>query len=140
VRGAAAAAAPTAPLPGAIAAPSDVAAAPSSAQRTASGLASRVITRGTGTRHPAATSRVEVHYTGWTTDGRMFDSSVQRGSPAQFPLNGVIPGWTEAVQLMVEGETRRVWVPSALGYGDSPRGGRPGGTLVFDIQLLRIVD
>ena len=70
----------------------------------------------------------------------MFDSSVQRGSPARFPLNGVIPGWTEAVQLMVEGETRRVWIPGTLGYGDSPRGGRPGGTLVFDIQLLRIVD
>ena len=120
-------------------APSDVAAIPANARRTASGLASRVLTRGTGQSHPAATSRVEVHYTGWTTDGRMFDSSVQRGTPATFPLNGVIAGWTEVVQLMVEGETRRAWIPAALAYGDSPRAGAPRGMLVFDIQLIRIV-
>jgi peptidylprolyl isomerase len=131
---------PEPPRPGAIPAPPDVAAAPADAQRTASGLASKVLTPGRGTRHPQATSRVEVHYTGWTTDGRMFDSSVTRGSPAQFPLNGVIRGWTEGVQLMVEGEKRRFWIPADLAYGDNPGGGRPGGMLVFDVELLRILD
>jgi FKBP-type peptidyl-prolyl cis-trans isomerase len=85
-------------------APADVAAAPKDAKKTASGLAYKVITKGTGTKHPAASSTVEVHYSGWTTDGKMFDSSVARGEPTSFPLNGVIPGWTEGVQLMVEGE------------------------------------
>jgi peptidylprolyl isomerase len=122
-----------APEPPAV--PEDVAAVPSTAQRTESGLASRVLRPGTGTRHPAATDRVEVHYTGWTTDGNMFDSSVTRGAPAQFPLNRVIPGWTEGVQLMVEGEKRRFWIPANLAYE-----GRPGpqGMLVFDVELLRI--
>lgn len=117
-------------------APDDVAAAPANAQRTESGLASRVLERGTGSTHPAPTDRVEVHYTGWTTDGNMFDSSVTRGQPAQFPLNRVIPGWTEGVQLMVEGEKRRFWIPANLAYE-----GRPGpqGTLVFDVELIRIV-
>ena len=121
-----------------IAAPDDVAAAPADAERTASGLASRVIEAGTGTEHPAATSRVVVHYTGWTTDGRMFDSSVVRGQPALFPLNGVIRGWTEGVQLMVEGEKRRFWIPANLAYGENPGGGRPGGLLVFDVELIDI--
>ncbi|MBX3270534.1 MAG: FKBP-type peptidyl-prolyl cis-trans isomerase [Sandaracinaceae bacterium] len=118
-------------------APSDVAAPPDDAERTASGLASRVLLRGEGTRHPGPTSTVEVHYTGWTTDGAMFDSSVARGEPIQFPLNGVIAGWTEGVQLMVEGESRRLWIPEALAYRGQP--GRPAGMLVFDVQLLRIV-
>lgn len=117
--------------------PDDVAAAPASAERTASGLASRVLQAGTGTRHPTADNVVEVHYSGWTTDGRMFDSSVTRGEPAQFPLGGVIAGWTEGVQLMVEGERRRFWIPEALAYGGRP--GAPAGMLVFDVELLRIV-
>ncbi len=116
--------------------PEDVAAAPSNAERTESGLASRVLRPGSGTRHPTATDTVEVHYTGWTTDGQMFDSSVTRGRPATFPLNRVIPGWTEGLQLMVEGEKRRFWIPANLAYE-----GRPGpqGTLVFDVELLRIL-
>ncbi len=121
-----------------IAAPDDVAAVPANAETTASGLASRVLEAGTGTEHPVATSRVVVHYTGWTTDGRMFDSSVVRGQPALFPLNGVIRGWTEGVQLMVEGEKRRFWIPANLAYGDNPGGGRPGGLLVFDVELIDI--
>ena len=121
-----------------IAAPDDVAAVPADAETTASGLASRVIEVGTGSEHPAATSRVVVHYTGWTTDGRMFDSSVVRGQPALFPLNGVIRGWTEGVQLMVVGEKRRFWIPANLAYGENPGGGRPGGLLVFDVELLDI--
>ena len=118
-----------------IPAPSDVAAAPADAETTASGLASKVLESGSGSTHPTATSNVTVHYTGWTTDGRMFDSSVTRGQPATFPLNGVIRGWTEGVQFMVVGEKRRFWIPEELAYG-----GRrdPRGMLVFDVELIAI--
>ncbi len=118
--------------------PSDVAAAPDDAVKTASGLASKVLEKGTGSEHPAAADTVTVHYSGWTTDGKLFDSSVKRGQPTSFPLNGVIKGWTEGLQLMVEGEKRRFWIPADLAYGESPGGGRPGGTLVFDVELLGI--
>ena len=121
-----------------IPAPDDVAAAPADAESTASGLASRVLQAGTGAAHPGPTSNVTVHYTGWTTDGRMFDSSVARGAPATFPLNRVIRGWTEGLQLMVVGEKRRFWIPANLAYGNNPGGGRPGGLLVFDVELLGI--
>ncbi len=116
--------------------PEDVAAAPADAAKTASGLASKVLQAGTGTDHPAATDTVKVHYSGWTTDGAMFDSSVARGEPIEFPLNQVIPGWSEAVQLMVVGEKRRVWIPEELAYKGAP--GAPQGMLVFDIELLEI--
>ena len=119
--------------------PEDVAAAPESAEKTASGIASRVLTKGTGTVHPKATDQVKVHYSGWTTDGKLFDSSITSGEPAEFPLNRVIPGWTEGVQLMVEGEKRRLWIPGKLAYGDSAPPGAPSGTLVFDVELLEIV-
>jgi len=125
------------PAPKPIAAPADVAAPPKDAQKTKSGLASKVITKGTGKDHPKATSTVKVHYTGWTTDGKMFDSSVMRGEPTSFPLDRVIPGWTEGVQLMVPGETRRLWIPQDLAYKGQP--GAPAGMLVFDVQLLEIV-
>ena len=118
--------------------PEDVAAAPESAERTESGLASRVLQAGTGTEHPDEWDDVTVHYTGWRAeDGEMFDSSVTRGRPATFGLNRVIPGWTEGVQLMVVGEKRRFWIPANLAYE-----GRPGpqGTLVFDVELLSITD
>jgi len=118
-------------------APPDVAGPGPDAQRTSSGLASRVIEPGTGTAHPNAQSRVRVHYTGWTTDGAQFDSSYTRGQPATFPLNGVIPGWTEGVQLMVEGERRLLFVPEQLAYQGRP--GPPAGMLVFDIRLLEIL-
>ena len=115
--------------------PPDVAAAPANAQKTASGLASTRLQQGTGTQHPAPTDLVTVHYTGWTTDSKMFDSSVSRGKPATFPLDRVIAGWTEGVQLMVTGEKRRFWIPEALAY----KGQRePKGMLVFDIELLSI--
>jgi peptidylprolyl isomerase len=123
----------------AFAAPSDVAAAPSDAQRTASGLASKVLQAGTGADKPRAWDSVQVNYTGWTTDGKMFDSSVMRGEPTTFGLERVIKGWTEGVQLMVEGEKTRFWIPSALAYGDTPkRPGAPAGPLVFDIELLSV--
>jgi FKBP-type peptidyl-prolyl cis-trans isomerase len=132
--------APAAPTPRAAPpAPSDVAAPPADAQRTPSGLASKVLQPGTGTRHPAATNTVQVHYTGWRAEnGEMFDSSLTRGEPASFPLNRVIAGWTEGVQLMVEGERRRLWIPENLAYGGRP--GAPAGMLVFDVELIRIVD
>jgi len=118
--------------------PEDVAAPPKSAKKTKSGIAYRVLKKGTGKEHPKADSTVEVHYSGWTTDGKMFDSSVARGMPATFPLNGVIPGWTEGVQLMVVGEKTRFWIPGNLAYDNSPRPGAPKGMLVFDIELLSI--
>ncbi len=117
-----------------IPAPADVADIPSDADTTASGLGSKIITKGTGTIHPTASSRVTVHYTGWTTDGKMFDSSVQRGAPATFGLNQVIAGWTEGLQLMVVGEKRRLWIPQNLAY----KGRSPKGMLVFDVELLKI--
>ena len=117
--------------------PPDVAAVPADAVRTGSNLASKVITPGTGTRHPGPTSLVTVHYTGWTTDGRTFDSSVSRGEPLTFGLNQVIDGWTEGVQLMVEGEKRRFWIPARMAYEGAP--GKPQGMLVFDIELIKIV-
>jgi FKBP-type peptidyl-prolyl cis-trans isomerase len=120
-------------------APADVAAAPAGARKTASGLASKVLRPGTGTTHPHAWDTVTVNYTGWTTDGKMFDTSAKRGEPATFGLGNVIAGWTEGVQLMVEGESRRFWIPAKLAYGETPRIGRPAGMLVFDIELLKII-
>jgi peptidylprolyl isomerase len=121
------------------AAPADVAAAPADAKKTSTGRASKVIEAGTGTARPSKTDLVTVDYTGWTTDGKMFDSSVARGKPSTFPLDRVIAGWTEGVQLMFEGEKTRFWIPGELAYGDKPtRPGAPSGTLVFDIQLISI--
>jgi FKBP-type peptidyl-prolyl cis-trans isomerase len=122
--------------PGGIPAPPDVAAPPADALKTTSGLSIKVLQPGSGTRHPRSTDRVTVHYTGWTTDGKMFDSSVTRGEPATFALNEVIPGWTEGVQRMVEGEKSRLWIPERLAYAGQP--GQPAGMLVFDIELIRI--
>jgi peptidylprolyl isomerase len=99
-----------------IPAPSDVAVPAPDASVTASGLATKVLEAGIGTRHPGPNSRVRVHYTGWTTDGQMFDSSVTRNEPIAFGLNQVIAGWTEGVRLMVEGEKRRLRIPERLAY------------------------
>ena len=84
-----------------------------------------------------ANDTVKVHYTGWTTDGKMFDSSVQRGTPATFGLKQVIKGWTEGLQLMQTGEKTRLWIPEELAYQGKP--GRPAGMLVFDVELIEIV-
>jgi FKBP-type peptidyl-prolyl cis-trans isomerase len=117
-------------------APPDVAAPPPDAQTTASGLACKVLKPGTDTIHPKPVDTVTVHYTGWTTDGKMFDSSIMRGQPTSFRLDEVIAGWTEGVQLMVEGEKRRFWIPESLAYKGQP--GPPAGMLVFDIDLIAI--
>jgi peptidylprolyl isomerase len=135
---AAGSAAPPAAAANAIPAPPDVAAVPADAKVQADGLAWKVLKPGTGSIHPTAESTVTVHYTGWSTNGRMFDSSVARGEPATFPLTDVIKGWTEGVQLMVLGEKRRFWIPGKLAYDDSNRPDAPKGLLVFDIELLDI--
>ena len=127
------------PMPEPPQVPPDVAAAPSDAKRTPSGLAYKILKRGKGKTRPAATNTVEVHYSGWTPDGRMFDSSVARGQPTSFPLDGIIKGWTEGVQLLAVGDKARFWIPGRLAYGDKPaRSGAPAGPLVFEIELLAI--
>lgn len=119
-----------------IPAPDDVAAPPEDATKTASGLAYKVLQEGSGDARPGETDTVKVHYTGWTTDGKMFDSSVQRGKEASFPLNRVIAGWTEGLQLMKVGEKTRFWIPEDLAYKGRP--GKPAGMLVFDVELFEI--
>ena len=116
--------------------PKDVAAPPADAEKTESGLAYKLLSKGDGDQRPTADSRVTVHYSGWTTDGKMFDSSVVRGSPATFPLKGVIAGWTEGLQLMTKGDKMRFWIPVELAYQNRP--GKPAGMLVFDVELLGI--
>ncbi len=110
------------------------------ATKTASGIVVKTITAGTGAA-PAATDEVKVHYEGTLVNGKVFDSSVKRGEPATFPLNGVIPCWTEAVQLMKVGGKARIVCPSELAYGErgSPPQIRPGSTLIFEVELLDIV-
>ncbi len=106
---------------------------------TSSGLQHVVVREGTG-RSPKATDTVTVHYAGWLTDGTPFDSSYERGETASFPLNRVISGWTEGLQLMKEGGVSKFVIPARLGYGDS--GAPPdipgGATLVFQVELVRI--
>ncbi len=105
-----------------------------------SGLQYEVITEGTGEK-PVATSKVKTHYHGTLIDGTVFDSSVERGEPAEFPVNGVIAGWTEALQLMPTGSKWRLYVPYQLAYGERGAGGaiKPYAALIFDVELIDIV-
>lgn len=107
---------------------------------TASGLQYIVIEEGTG-KNPKATDSVRCHYEGMLIDGSLFDSSVQRGEPADFPLNGVIAGWTEGLQLMKEGAKYRFFIPYLLGYGANGAGASipPYSTLVFDVELIEVL-
>ncbi|MDC1068635.1 FKBP-type peptidyl-prolyl cis-trans isomerase [Candidatus Kapabacteria bacterium] len=107
---------------------------------TSTGLQYEVMKEGTGAM-PKATDKVLVHYHGTLIDGTVFDSSVERGQPIDFPLNGVIPGWTEGLQLMKEGGKYKFYIPSDLAYGDRGAGGKiqPGATLIFEVELLEIV-
>ncbi|MBK8556670.1 MAG: FKBP-type peptidyl-prolyl cis-trans isomerase [Lewinellaceae bacterium] len=107
---------------------------------TASGLQYEVIKKGSGGKSPKATDEVTVHYHGTLIDGTVFDSSVDRGEPATFALNQVIPGWTEGVQLMQVGDKYRFVLPSNLAYGDRGAGGKikPNSVLVFEVELLGI--
>ena len=117
----------------------DKAAAEKGAKKTESGLIYTEIKPGTG-EQPKATDKVKVHYTGTLTDGTVFDSSVQRGQPAEFPLNGVIKCWTEGVQLMKVGGKSKLVCPSDIAYGDrgSPPKIKGGAALVFEVELLEI--
>ncbi|WLT31876.1 FKBP-type peptidyl-prolyl cis-trans isomerase [Geothrix sp. PMB-07] len=115
-------------------APQDVAAPPVDAQLLKSGLAYKILRPGTGREHPTRSHWVNVHYSGWTTDGKLFDSSLLRRESAGFKVADVIPGWIEGLQLMVAGERRRFWVPEKLAYRGER--GKPAGMLVFDVELL----
>ncbi len=106
-------------------------------QTTASGLQYLVLEEATATEHPTASSKVTVHYHGTTIDGKVFDSSVDRGQSITFGLNQVIKGWTEGLQLMVVGQKMRLFIPSQLAYGNSSTGSiEPGSVLIFDVELL----
>jgi peptidylprolyl isomerase len=118
-----------------IAPPADLTNPPSNAITTKTGLVYAVLKQGGGAS-PRVTDKVTVHYTGWTMDGKMFDSSVAKGVPANFAVNEVIPGWTEALLLMKAGTKLRVWIPEDLAYRGQP--GFPAGTLVFDMTLISV--
>ncbi len=107
---------------------------------TASGLQYEVLKKGTGTISPLATDKVEVHYHGTMITGEIFDSSVNRGQTAKFPLNGVIPGWTEGLQYMKEGDKFKFFIPYNLAYGEKGRGGLIKGysTLIFEVELIKV--
>jgi FKBP-type peptidyl-prolyl cis-trans isomerase len=118
-------------------APADVAAAPEGVTQTPSGLAYKVLVPPTeGGKMAGPTATVTAHYVGWTTDGTRFDSSLERGEPATFPLDKVIKGWQEGVGTMSEGEIRRLWIPEDLAYQGHE--GFPVGLLVFDVQLIQV--
>ncbi|HEX2686650.1 MAG TPA: FKBP-type peptidyl-prolyl cis-trans isomerase [Kofleriaceae bacterium] len=119
--------------------PPDVAKPPPGVSKTANGVLYRVLKPGSAknARHPTENDTVKVQYTGWTTDGRMFDSSVLRGELATFNLHGVIPGWTEGIPEMGIGDRVRFWIPQELAYKGQP--GKPAGMLVFDVELFEIV-
>lgn len=106
---------------------------------TASGLQYKVLKEGTG-KSPKATDNVKCHYEGFLTDGTLFDSSIQRGEPATFPLGGVIKGWTEGLQLMKEGGKTRFFIPYNLAYGEAGAAGSipPYATLIFDVELIEV--
>jgi peptidylprolyl isomerase len=123
---------PTSPPP----VPADVAKPPAGAKKTEKGVSYKVLKAGKGGPKPKASDTVKVHYTGWTTDGRMFDSSSLRNEPAEFPLGGVIAGWTDGLQVMSVGDKVRFWIPEELAYKGAP--GKPQGMLVFDVELLEI--
>jgi peptidylprolyl isomerase len=106
---------------------------------TESGLQYLQLQAGSGTVHPGPKTKVLAHYHGSLIDGTVFDSSVDRGQPLDFGLNQVIRGWTEGLQLMVEGEKVRLFIPSKLGYGNRPAGSIPAGSvLIFDVELIAI--
>ncbi len=120
--------------PANIPAPTDVASVPADATKNPSGLATKVLKPGNGAEHPAKDEIVVIDFTGWTSDGKMFDSTASHGGPKALPLNKIIPGLSEGVQMMVVGETRRLWMPQALAFKGQP--GKPAGPVVFDVTLL----
>ena len=117
--------------------PLDVGKPPDSAKKTAKGVFYRLLKQGSGKDHPTADDAVRVNYSGWTTDGRLFDSSYLKGDPVQFNLGATIPGWIDAIPLMVVGDRMRLWIPQELAYANQPE--KPQGMLVFDVELVAIV-
>jgi peptidylprolyl isomerase len=119
--------------------PPDVAKPPADAKKTAKGVFYRLLAKGSGKdpRHPTENDTVKVNYAGWTTDGKMFDSSYLRNEAATFSLHGVIAGWTDGIPLMTPGDKMRFWIPVEMAYKGAP--GKPAGMLVFDVELLEIV-
>jgi peptidylprolyl isomerase len=120
-----------------IPAPPDVAYAPDDAGTSPSGLRSKPLRAGRGGKRPRANQRVRFHYTGWTTDGAMFDSSVVRGQPIEGRPDSMIPGMMEGLLTMTPGEQRRLWIPIGLAYGGKT--GRPFGNLTFDVELIAVL-
>lgn len=116
--------------------PPDVEKPPADAKKTARGVFYKVLHAGKGGAKPTPRDTVKVNFTGWTTDGKMFDSSVIRNEPAEFSLQGVMVGWTDGITLMSVGDKYRFWIPEQLAYKGAP--GRPQGMLVFDFELLEI--
>ncbi len=133
------------PQAGEIAPPADVAAAPASAEKTDTGLACVVLREGTGTEHPAIYDTVKMHQVVWTTDGKMHMNTGNRGAPVEFDVTqSVLPGLREAIELMVEGEKRRCWIPGRLAFGEAgatpATDGRPRGTLVYELDLVSLTE
>lgn len=119
--------------------PAHLNAAPKDAIKTTSGLAYKILEHGTGTEHPIMSSQVTVHFSGWTSDGKLFESTAIAGHPAVVYLSNAVPGWREGVMHMRVGEKSRFWIPAVLAYGEKPVNRMsPAGNLVYDIQLLAI--
>ena len=123
-----------------IPAPEDVAAIPADATITEDGIGIRFLQQGDGENFPTLEDEITIHYTGWQTDGSMFDSSRLRGEPSTFQLGGLIPGWKLSVPSMSKGSRALIWIPGDLAYDNRPdRPDAPKGMLVFDIELIDII-
>jgi len=119
--------------------PADLTSPPKDAIILPSGLAFRVLQEGSGKAHPSASSLVSMHYSAWTSTGKLFETTVTSGQPGSFPVGGLLPGWSEGVLRMVVGEKTRFWIPASLAYGEKPAGRKlPAGNMVFDVELLAI--
>jgi peptidylprolyl isomerase len=118
--------------------PAHLTSPPSTAQKRASGLAVEVLRRGKGKQRPSDQNQVKLDFSGWTTDGRLVESSVMAHHPAIFPMSGVMPGWREALAQMVVGDKVRLWIPRDLAFGPHPRRRQPKGDFVYELELLEI--
>jgi len=118
--------------------PRNVKSAPTTAKKTASGLAIEVLRKGKGKQHPLENSQVKLDFSGWTVDGKLIESSVMAHHPAVFPMVGVMRGWREALSQMVVGDKVRIWIPRDLAFGEKPLRGQPKGDLVYELELLEV--
>ena len=118
--------------------PLDLKVPPRNATKLESGVSFRRIKKGGGTQHPSGKSRMLLHFSGWTTNGDLVESSVMAGQPASFDMLTVLRGWREALLQMVPGDKVRVWIPAAMAFGDKPRRGQPRGDLVYELELISL--